>query len=63
VDRPYWQIPAALQMPEQQSAFEVQRAPDWPQQLQVPPGTGPVNWQREVVPSALRHVSGLQVPP
>ena len=43
-DRAYWQVPAALQVSgEQQSPFEVQKAPGWPQQLQTCPGTGPVS--------------------
>jgi len=50
----YWHL-LLLQMPEQQSAFVRQEVPDCPQQLQLPPGIGPVNRHCEVVPSDLRH--------
>jgi hypothetical protein len=60
----YWQVwVVTLQMPEQQSASAVQKPPDGPQQLQVPPGTGPFSRHWELVPSGRRHGTALQVVP
>ena len=58
--RVYWQVEAVtLQMFEQQSKSDVQKAPVGPQQSQVCPGTGPDSPHWELVPSDLRHDTGL----
>jgi len=50
-----------LQMSEQQSESVVQKAPVGPQQLQLAPACGCRHW--ELVPSGLRHETGLQLAP
>ena len=56
----YWQL-LALQIPEQQSKSVVQKAPVGPQQSQVAPGSGDTR-HCALVPSGLRHDTGLHVP-